>query len=173
MNRLVARTPGHEGEGEGVSRADRARVLLGVAVGPVVCGYAVVVTVLTVVIAVAPRAEFTVWGVLAASGPAWLAAYQVPLELSGGTLGVLPLLPTAGAGVLVARAASAAARKVGDLRPSTTVPVVVAVGGTHALVASVVVVLSADTAVAARLPQGVLTPALLSGLFALVGAGHA
>ncbi|WP_007027915.1 cell division protein PerM, partial [Saccharomonospora iraqiensis] len=144
--------------------------LLGAAAAPVVGGYALVVTVLTLVTMVAPRAEFSGWDVLLASGPGWLAVYQVPLELSGAELGVLPLLPTVGAAVLVARAAAGAVHRLGELRPSPTVPVVVTVTGAHAVVASIVVVGSAGTGVQVDPLRGVGTPMLLSGVFAVLGA---
>ncbi len=173
MSRPTARTPGpgrDDGDGVATTAAERARVLLGVASAPVVGGYALVATVLTLVTMLAPRAEFSGWDVLLASGPAWLAVYQVPLELSGAELGVLPLLPTVGAAVLVARAAAGAVPRLGELRPSPIVPVVVAVAGAHAVVASVVVVGAAGTGVQTDPLRGVGTPMLLSGVFAAAGA---
>lgn len=173
MSRPTAWTPGpgrDDGDGVATTAAERARVLLGAASAPVVGGYALVATVLTLVTMLAPRAEFSGWDVLLASGPAWLAVYQVPLELSGAELGMLPLLPTAGAAVLVARAAVGAVHRLGELRPSPIVPVVVTITGAHAVVAGIVVVGSAGTGVHVDPLRGVGTPMLLSGVFAVVGA---
>ncbi|MER6895510.1 hypothetical protein ABT261_17555, partial [Amycolatopsis sp. NPDC000740] len=89
-----------------VPQAPRLRVLLVAALGPLVTGYAAVATLLALVTLTAQHAIFSAGGVLLSAGPGWLAAYQVELGIGGHPLGMLPLLPTVGVVLLVARAAA-------------------------------------------------------------------
>lgn len=70
----------------------RARVLLGVALGPSVAS-AAIVTALVLLTLVASGSDLSDVG--AAAAASWLAAHQVPLTIAGSPLSVLPLLPTA------------------------------------------------------------------------------
>ncbi len=176
MGRFTASVSGLTmGEGD-VMRSGRARVLLGVALGPIVTGYAVVASLLVLVAALAPRSEFSAGGVLAAACPAWLAAYQVPLDIGGAPLGVLPMLPTLGAVLLVFRTAASAVRRLDEAasrrsgRLSRAASVVGTVVVAHALFAVVAVGVAAGSAVEGRLPEAILTPTVLAGGAAASGA---
>ena len=72
-------------------RSARLRALLGVALGPSIAS-AAIVTALVLVTLVAAGSDVTDVGASAAA--TWLAAHQVPLNISGSPLSVLPLLPT-------------------------------------------------------------------------------
>jgi hypothetical protein len=100
-----------------VSAFTRIRVLAFAALGSIVTGYVAVATLLALVTAIAPLAHFSTTGVLVAALPAWLAAHQVPLEIDGLELGMLPLLPTAAMILIAARAASGAAERLGLYGP--------------------------------------------------------
>ncbi|CAM2857994.1 DUF6350 domain-containing protein [Saccharomonospora xinjiangensis] len=158
---------------------DRVRVLVGAALGPVVTGYAIVASVLVVVMALAPGTEFSPAGVLAAACPAWLAAYQVPLDIGGAPLGVLPLLPTFAVGLLVFRAAMSAVHRLDDLdgsRPgfvSRGIAVVGVVAGGHALTAVAFAGVSIGSPVEARFPDAIVLPTALAAGAALLGVAAA
>ncbi len=103
----------------GPSRAVVVRVLVSAVVGPVLAGYAVVVALVTLLSSTA-GVDWSPATTLRAAAPLWLAAHQVPLTITvpGGMpapLGALPLLPTLGLAVLVARAAAGATARL-DLR---------------------------------------------------------
>jgi hypothetical protein len=110
------------------------RVLAYAAFAPIVGGYAVVATVLAVVVATASNIQLTVSGVLLAAVPGWLAAHHVPLGLGTHSFAVLPLLPTALLMVLVARSASRAAGRLHLHEPSQARLVVFPIAGAHAIV---------------------------------------
>src|SRR5205807_8850629 len=78
------------------TRGEQARILLFAAVGPLVAGYVVLAALLAFVVAIAPGGSISAGGILAATGPVWLAAVHVPLIIGGHPLGMLPLLPTVG-----------------------------------------------------------------------------
>lgn len=120
------------------SRSEQVGVLAVAALGPLVIGYAAVAALLALVTSVAVDAVFSTTGVLAAAGPAWLAAYHVPVEISGHELGALPLLPTILVMALVARAAGGAADRLSTPSRSAALPVVGAVGGAHAVFGALV-----------------------------------
>ncbi|EID72955.1 hypothetical protein W59_35568 [Rhodococcus opacus RKJ300 = JCM 13270] len=84
--------------------ADEMRALLAVAFRP--AGVTVVLlSALIVVTLVAANSDLTgTFGAIAAS---WLAIHQVPLTIDGTSLGVLPLIPTAGMMWVVARGCAA------------------------------------------------------------------
>ncbi len=110
------------------------RVLAYAAFAPIVGGYAVVATVLAVVVATASNIQLTVSGVLLAAIPGWLAAHHVPLGLGTHSFAVLPLLPTALLMLLVARSASRAAGRLHLHEPSQARLVVFPIAGAHAIV---------------------------------------
>ena len=87
-----------------VPDADEMRALLAVAFRP--AGVTVVLlSALIVVTLVAANSDLTgTFGAIAAS---WLAIHQVPLTIDGTSLGVLPLIPTAGMMWVVARGCAA------------------------------------------------------------------
>ncbi|MEV6606661.1 DUF6350 family protein [Kutzneria sp. NPDC051319] len=116
------------------SRQARVRVLAYAAIAPIVGGYAMVATVLAVVVASASNIQLTVPGVLLAAIPGWLAAHHVPLGLGTHSFAVLPLLPTALLMVLVARSASRAAGRLHLHEPSQARLVVFPIAGAHAVV---------------------------------------
>ena len=70
------------------ARSGRWWLLLVVALGPLITGYAAVAALLALVTAAAANADFSTSGVLLAAGPGWLAAHQVPLDIAGGRLGM-------------------------------------------------------------------------------------
>jgi len=146
------------------SRPARARVLLTVALGPLVTGYAVVAALLAAVIVTADEARFSTVGVLRAAGPGWLVAYQVPIEFGGHPLGMLPLLPTLGAGLLIARTAAGAALRLGCREPRQAVGVILVLALSHATF-GLVVALSAD---GVALKVNPVVAALVPGIFAAI-----
>lgn len=158
---------------------DRIRVLLGVAAGPIVTGYAVVASLLVVVAALAPRAEFSTTGVLFAACPAWLAAYQVPLDIDGAPLGVLPLLPTIAVVLVVFRTAMSASRRLDLLDDGLggvvgrALPVVGVVAGAHALTAVAFVGISIGSAVEPQFPEAIVMPTVVAVVAALAGVAMA
>ncbi len=117
---------------ERTSRGERFRVLVFAAIGPLIAGYAVLGALLALVVAIAPGSGISAGGILAATGPAWLAALHVPLIIAGHPLGMLPLLPTVLLVFLAARASIGAADRLGASTPRSTVPIFLAVGIGHA-----------------------------------------
>lgn len=158
---------------------DRVRVLLGAAVGPIITGYAMVASLLVVVTALAPRAEFSATGALSAACPVWLAAYQVPLDIEGAPLGVLPLLPTFAVVFLVFRTSASACRRLDDLDGrqagflARALSVVGVVAGAHALTAVAFVGVSTGAAVEASFPEAIVLPTVLAAAAALSGVATA
>lgn len=137
----------------------RARVLAFAAAGPLVAGYAAVAALLALVTAISSGATFSTAGALFGAVPGWLAAYHVPLTLSGGELGVLPLLPTALVMLLVAQVSSAAADRLDLVEPADARQVVLTVTAAHA---------TFGAALAALLPAG---PVAASPVVAFFGCG--
>ena len=160
-------------------RSGRARVLFGAALGPIVTGYAAVASLLVVVATLASRSEFSAGGVLAAACPGWLAAYQVPLDIGGAPLGVLPMLPTLGVLLLVFRTAASATRRLDEVtgdrsgRLSSAVSVVGTVVGAHALFAALAFGVSAGLVAEGQFPAAIVTPTVLAGGAAALGAASA
>ena len=114
------------------TRGEQARILLFAALGPLAAGYVALAALLAFVVAIAPGSSISLVGILAATGPAWLAAVHVPLIIGGHPLGMLPLLPTVGVAFLAARAAIGAADRLGASTPRHAVPIFFAVGLGHA-----------------------------------------
>ncbi|SFQ24029.1 hypothetical protein SAMN05421810_105312 [Amycolatopsis arida] len=170
LRRETVDDPGTEpGDVPAVSRAAWIRAMLAAALGPLIAGYVAVVALFALVTGITTEAAFEPVGVLRAAAPGWLAAYQVPVRIGGQPLGVLPLLPTVGALVLVARSAARAARRLGLRAPAQAVPLVAAMAGGHVLAAVAVVVLSRNAPVGSEPLPALLLPALLAGVAATVG----
>ncbi|MFI5606121.1 DUF6350 family protein [Amycolatopsis sp. NPDC051903] len=131
-----SRPPGDEDTVEPdayLAPATRVRVLLTAALGSLITQYAVVATLLALVALTAESTVFSAGSVLLSAGPGWLAAYQVQLGIGGHPLGVLPLLPTIGAVVLVARTASGATLRLGYASLRQAVPLISVLAASHAL----------------------------------------
>jgi len=152
-----------EPELEPVPALARFRALGALALGPLFTGYLGIATLLALVTGIAGNARFTTGGVLNAALPGWLAAHQVPIEIVGRELGILPLLPTVGVGLLTAGAASRAAARLGLRRPGQAGVVIGTAAAAHC-VAGLVVALMIDTQVAA-----VVSPTLVAAIAATAG----
>ncbi|GAA1023213.1 DUF6350 family protein [Amycolatopsis albidoflavus] len=152
-----------------VPQAPRLRVLLVAALGPLVTGYAAVATLLALVTLTAQHAIFSAGGVLLSAGPGWLAAYQVELGIGGHPLGMLPLLPTVGVVLLVARAAAKAVRQLRCARLRHTVPLIATISGAHLVFGVLISLLSIGEPVRANFWLAAVVPAVISGLAATGG----
>lgn len=148
------------------------QVLVVAAVGPVITGYVMIAAVLALVAAAAPNATVTAVGVLRAAGPAWLAAYHVPVDVAGHELGVLPLLPTILLLALVARSAGNAARRLDWTTPRSAAIVIGTVGGTHAVIGTGIAVLCLGGTVAASPVIAFCCAGALSAVAATVGTAR-
>ncbi|WP_179956681.1 DUF6350 family protein [Amycolatopsis anabasis] len=153
----------------GLTGIARVRVLISAAVGPLVTGYAVVAALLALVTAAASEAHFSTSGVLLAAGPGWLAAYQVPIEITGRPLGMLPLLATVGAVLLVARTASGAAHRLGCREPAGVIPVIGTIALAHAALGVTIALLLAGRPLSVDPLAAFLVPGLLAALAATAG----
>ncbi|ONI85985.1 hypothetical protein ALI144C_11700 [Actinosynnema sp. ALI-1.44] len=134
-------------------------------IGPLILGYAAVAGLLALVISVATKTDIATLSVLSAAMPSWLAAYQTPLSLDGHALGALPLLPTLLVMLLVGRAVTNAADRLDLESPRDVVPIIATVMATHAVTG---VVLAGVTGTA-TIPAGLLVPAGVAGLAAVIG----
>ncbi|MCU1683513.1 MAG: hypothetical protein JWQ81_4252 [Amycolatopsis sp.] len=152
-----------------VSRATRVRVLLAAALGPLITGYALVAAVFALITVTAENARFSASNALLAAGPGWLAAHQVPVEIAGHPLGVLPLVPTVGACFLIARTAAGCAHRLGCREPAQAISVLGVIAGSHALFGVVIAVLSHGDLVTAEPMTAFLVPGLVAGLAAAAG----
>ncbi|HWE90228.1 MAG TPA: DUF6350 family protein [Pseudonocardiaceae bacterium] len=155
-----------------VSRAERVRVLALAAGGPVIASYAAVAALLALVAAATPGAGLSTAGVLNAAGPAWLAAFHVPVTLVGHDLGALPLLPTMLVLALVGRTAADATSRLGASTPASAVPVLGTIAVTHAMFGLLLAVVCSDDAVRASPVLAFFVCGVLSGLAAAVGAAR-
>ncbi|WP_326568200.1 DUF6350 family protein [Amycolatopsis rhabdoformis] len=153
-----------------VAPAARVRVLLTAAFGPLITEYAVVATLLAVVALTAERTAFSATGMLLTAGPGWLAAFQVQLGIAGHPLGVLPLLPTIGAVLLVARTASGAALRLGCATLRQAVPLICVIAAAHALFGLLIGLLSLGAPVRANPLLACVVPAVFAALAATGGA---
>ncbi|MFL6119291.1 DUF6350 family protein [Actinophytocola sp.] len=157
---------------EPVSGFTRFRAVTALAVGPLATGYLTIATLLAVVAGSASNSRFTTAGVLVAALPGWLAAHQVPIEIYGLELGVLPLLPTLGLVVLTAMAAARAAARLGLYRPGQARLVIGTVAVAHGLAGLVVAGVTVDAEVTADPTKAICYPALVSALAATVGVAR-
>lgn len=158
--------------GEDVPRGGRVRALLAAAVWPLVTGYAVVAALFALVTAIATRSEFSALGVLLAAGPGWLGAYQVPVQIEGEPLGVLPLLPTVGVCLLVARTAASAAQRLGLTEPVRAVPLISVMAGAHAMLGLAISLLSNGEPLSVEPLLAFLVPGLVAAVSAAVGVAR-
>ncbi|MBB1157763.1 MULTISPECIES: cell division protein PerM [Amycolatopsis] len=164
------RPAGDEPVGDSLDQdVPRFRVLLAAALGPLVTGYAVVATLLALVALTAQHAIFSAGGVLLSAGPGWLAAYQVELGIGGHPLGMLPLLPTIGVVLLVARAAAKAVRRLRCARLRHAVPLIATISGAHLLFGVLISLFSIGEPVRANFWLAAVVPAAISGLAATGG----
>jgi uncharacterized protein DUF6350 len=109
-------------------------------------------------------------GAFAAAIPLWLAAHQIPLELEGQPLSVLPLLPTAGIATVIAVGAGWSARRLGGRPRHDAGAVLAAVAGAHAAIAvlgSALLPRAAEVAVAPW--SAMVGGGLVAGMAAAVG----
>jgi hypothetical protein len=150
----------------------RIRALTLLAVGPILIGFVAIAALLAIVTAIASNAHFTTAGVLHAALPSWLAAHQVPVSIFGLELGILPLLPTVGMAVLIARAAARAAERLGLHRPGQAGLVIGTVAIAHATAGVVVAGVSSGDAVTADPLAALYYPALVSALGATIGVAR-
>ncbi|AXB46927.1 DUF6350 family protein [Amycolatopsis albispora] len=157
------------GTHEQVTGAARVRVLLVAAVLPLLVGYTLAAGSVAAVAGLAPGSGFTLTGALRGGGPAWLATQQVPLGLGGHPLSVLPLLPTIVLLLLVAKVASAAARRLGHTEPGQAIGVVGVIACAHATAGVTVAVLCSGTPVEVEPLTAFLLPGVLSGAAATAG----
>jgi hypothetical protein len=155
-----------------VSRATRTRVLAAAALGPLITGYALVATLFAVVIGAAERSQFSASGVLLAAAPGWLAAHQVPVDIAGRPLGVLPLVPTIGVWLLIARTAAGCAQRLGCREPGQAAPVIGVIAGAHALFGLVIAGLSGGSLVSAEPVTAFLVPGLFAAFAASAGVAR-
>ncbi|MCE7005970.1 DUF6350 family protein [Kibdelosporangium philippinense] len=142
----------------------RARVLFVAGIGPLFVGYVGVVVTLALVISVATKADVSTLAVLSAAMPGWLAAYQVPLTLDGHDLGALPLLPTLLIMMLIGRAVTNAADRLGIEYARDTLPIIATVTTTHAIAGVVLTEVTSLSSIAA----GLLVPAGIAALSAVI-----
>ncbi|MGW4483767.1 cell division protein PerM [Amycolatopsis sp. NPDC004368] len=170
------RPPGGEPVGDTVeldaevAPATRVRVLLTAAFGPLITEYAVVATLLALVALSAERTAFSATGMLLTAGPGWLAAFQVQLGIAGHPLGVLPLLPTIGAVLLVARTASGVALRLGFTTVRQAVPLICVIATAHALFGLLIGLLSLSAPVWANPLLACVVPGVFAALAATGGA---
>jgi hypothetical protein len=157
---------------EPVPLVARVRVLAVAAFGPLVTGYAAVAAILALVTSVASRAQFTTTGALTAAMPGWLAVHQVPVRVEGHVLGVLPLLPTLAAAVLIARAAAGAAHRLELETPREAAQVVAAVAGGHAGFGLALGLLSEGRAATVDPLAAFYYPALIAAVAAIAGVAR-
>ncbi|UVS82058.1 DUF6350 family protein [Actinokineospora sp. UTMC 2448] len=145
----------------------RVRTLAAAALLPLLLGHAAIAAVFALVTAFAPRASFSVDGVLGAAVPGWLAAYQVPLVISDRALGALPLLPTLLLALLVGWVVAVAARRADARGPQQTGWIAGVVALAHAA-AGLTAALLLDGPLRVDPLAGFYYPALISGAACVV-----
>ena len=152
-----------------VSTFTRLRILTFAALGSIVTGYAAIAALLALVVAIAPLALFSTSGVVVAALPAWLAAHQVPIAISGLELGMLPLLPTLVLMLITARAAAGAAVRLRLSGPGEAGQAVGAIAVAHG-VCGLAIALAVSHHDASVDPLAALYyPALIAALAAAIG----
>ncbi|RZS36927.1 hypothetical protein EV193_106161 [Herbihabitans rhizosphaerae] len=159
-------------EGTAAFLLHRLRVLAVVALGPLITGYAGVAAIAALVTAAASQAQFSTAGVLSAAAPSWLAVHQVPLRIGPAELGFLPLLPTIGVLVLVAKTAAGAAHRLGLDHPTQAGPIVFTAMGAHAVFGVVLATVTSAPEATASILSAAYYPALVSGLAATIGVAR-
>lgn len=149
------------------------RTLVGAVAGPVLASYAAVVALVSL-LATTASAEWSAVATLSTAAPLWLAVHQVPLTItltSGGAapLGVLPLLPTLGLAVLVARAAAGVAARLDWQAPVQLGLLAVVFAASHSALGVVVALVEPADRMTAAPWSAALWCAATSGLAAAWG----
>lgn len=162
----------HTAPGGPATRAGRAWVLALAAGGPIAVSFAAMSALMALVFALTPGATLSLPGVFGAAGPAWLAAFHVPLTVLGQRLGALPLLPTVLMIALVARTSSDAAGRLGASTPAGARPVLVAVAVTHAVFGAVLAAASSGVTAQASPVVAFFACGVLAGLAATIGTAR-
>lgn len=154
---------------------DRLRILLAAAMGTVLVSYAALVPAAALVVLTA-GSGMSVDGAFAAAIPLWLAAHQIPLDVGGRPLSLLPLLPTLVLVLVVAWGARWAVRRLGGpLRPEPAVrsdagAVLAAQAGAHAAVAVLASALLPAAAAVSVAPWAAMVGAgLVAGVATAIG----
>lgn len=150
----------------------RIRVLVLATLGPLLTGYLAIAALLALVTAIATNAHFATTGVLDAALPAWLAAHQVPVQIFGLELGVLPLLPTIGVAAITAKAAAGAAERLDLHRPGQAAKLIAIIAAAHGIAGMIVAGLSSHGDVTADPLSALYYPALVSALAAAAGVAR-
>ncbi|MFR9731485.1 DUF6350 family protein [Saccharopolyspora sp. MS10] len=132
-------------------------------------GYLLAATLLALVATTASGPEIDAVALLAAAVPGWLAVHQVPLELLGAPLSVLPFLPTILFGVLTAAATAAAQRRIGLVGLRDSCLLVGVLAGAHGVLGALLAGLLGGF-VDASVPGAFLRCGLLVAAAASVGA---
>ncbi len=161
-----------DGTAADVPPLTRIRVLVLAALGPLLAGYLAIAALLALVTGIATNAHFAAGGVLDAALPSWLAAHQVPVRIFGLELGVLPLLPTIGVAAITAKAAAAAAHRLGLRRPGQAAKLVALIAAAHGIAGMLVAGLSSRGDVTADPLSALYYPALVSALAATAGVAR-
>ncbi|WP_211252593.1 cell division protein PerM [Prauserella rugosa] len=172
MSLLASPSRSASADGEPVSRSAWVRALATAALAPLLTGYLATAALLTLILAIATSSHFSTAAVFATTGPVWLAAYQVPLQIGGQPLGVLPVLPTIGVCVFVARTARSAAGRLGCTTVNRVPPVIAAIAGAHALAGGILAVVSGDGYISVDVLSAIFVPALVAALAATVGVAR-
>ncbi|MGI9002576.1 MAG: cell division protein PerM [Pseudonocardia sp.] len=157
-------------EAAGVEGLDRLRLLLVGAVGTVLVSYALVVLAAAVV---RTASGMSFGGAFTIATPLWLAAHQIPLELSGRPLSVLPLLPTVAVFAIVAVGAGWTVRCLGGRLRADAGAVLAATAGAHAAVAVLGSALLPQAEVAAAPWAAMVGAGLVAGSAAAAGVVRA
>lgn len=143
-----------------------------VAAVTVLAGYLLSATLLALATGTASGPEIGAGTLLAAAVPGWLAAHQVPLVVLGAPLSVLPFLPTAALGLLIAAITAAFLRRTGFDTARDAVRVIGAVAAGHAVLGAVLAALLSG-AVDASVPGAFLRCGLVAAAGSAAGACRA
>jgi hypothetical protein len=152
------------------------RVLVVAVAGPVLASYAATVAIVAL-LSITAGAPWSLAGTLANAAAFWLAAHQVPLMIaaSGGVsapLGLLPLLPTIGLALLVARSARAAGERL-DLATRAGFGVLVgAFSVGHGAVGALLAAMDPAPQLAVDVLPAFFGCAAIAGLAAVIGAAR-
>ncbi|HVV14198.1 DUF6350 family protein [Amycolatopsis sp.] len=169
----------HPGEGvdesrdqRGLTGTARLKTLVVSVCGPLIAGYAVVVTLFALVTAMASMSHFSLFGVLRAAGPGLLAAYQVPITIKGSPLGVLPLLGTALLCAFIAGSAAYAAKRLGYHEPAQAVNLVAPMAAVHSLVGVTVALTATGPGAGVEPLPAFLVPGFVAAVCATAGVAN-
>ncbi len=112
----------------------RWRLLLVTAVLVPLIGYFGVAGLIAAVTVSADGARDSLGVALVAAAPGWLAAFQVPMSIGRAPLSALPLLPTIGVGLLIAKASTHVVRRSRVRRPEQALWVILTMAFGHAAI---------------------------------------